>query len=47
MSGASMELPVIHCDPFDCMLIAQALVENVVVVTGDACIMAYDVEFVW
>ena len=44
---ATMELPAIHRDPFDRMLIAQALVEDMVIVTADASIMAYDVRFVW
>jgi PIN domain nuclease of toxin-antitoxin system len=37
-------LPLIHRDPFDRMLIAQAQVEHLTLVTRDAEIPKYDVE---
>jgi PIN domain nuclease of toxin-antitoxin system len=37
-------LPVIHKDPFDRMLVAQALVEDLVLVTSDARIHEYSVK---
>jgi PIN domain nuclease of toxin-antitoxin system len=36
-------LPLIHGDPFDRMLIAQALTEGLVLATRDRTIMRYDV----
>jgi PIN domain nuclease of toxin-antitoxin system len=36
-------LPRHHNDPFDRMLIAQALTENLMLVTGDEAILRYDV----
>lgn len=41
------ELPLIHRDPFDRMLVAQALAESLVVVTSDAQIPRYGVPVVW
>jgi PIN domain nuclease of toxin-antitoxin system len=40
-------LPPLHKDPFDRMLIAQARVENMLLVTSDKQIEAYDVRTVW
>ena len=40
-------LPPLHKDPFDRMLIAQARVENMFLVTSDKQIQAYDVRTVW
>jgi PIN domain nuclease of toxin-antitoxin system len=40
-------LPDYHRDPFDRLLIAQARVENLYLLTGDAQIRNYDVEIVW
>ena len=37
------ELPPLHRDPFDRMLIAQAVVEQLTLVTRDATIQRYDV----
>lgn len=36
-------LPPLHGDPFDRLLIAQALEDGLVLVTGDQAIMRYDV----
>lgn len=40
-------LPTIHRDPFDRMIIAQAQLEDLAIVTGDAAITRYDVETIW
>ncbi|MBC8091793.1 MAG: type II toxin-antitoxin system VapC family toxin [Pseudonocardia sp.] len=40
---AVAELPLLHGDPFDRMLIAQARVEGLTLVTADRKISAYDV----
>lgn len=41
------ELPAIHGDPFDRMLVAQAIVEDLDIVTGDQAITAYPVRTIW
>ena len=41
---AAGRLPLIHSDPFDRMLVAQAQVEHLTLVTRDAEIPKYDVE---
>ena len=41
---AAGRLPLIHRDPFDRMLIAQAKTENLTLVTRDAEIAKYDLE---
>ena len=40
-------LPLIHADPFDRMLIAQAKVENLTLVTVDPEILRYDVAAIY
>ena len=40
-------LPVIHRDPFDRMLVAQAQVEGLPILTADPAISRYDVETIW
>ncbi len=40
-------LPTHHRDPFDLLLVAQAQVENLPMVTGDAQIKRYEVEVIW
>ena len=40
-------LPLHHRDPFDRMLIAQALEDRLVVVGADAAFDAYAIERVW
>ncbi|MBI2886976.1 MAG: type II toxin-antitoxin system VapC family toxin [Chloroflexi bacterium] len=40
-------LPLLHRDPFDRLLIAQAQVENLAILTGDPAIARYDVAIVW
>ena len=41
------DLPAIHGDPFDRLLIAQATVERAVVVSGDSIIARYPIPVVW
>jgi PIN domain nuclease of toxin-antitoxin system len=40
-------LPLHHRDPFDRLLVAQAELEGLVVLTGDPQIAAYGVQTVW
>ncbi|NSW81661.1 MAG: type II toxin-antitoxin system VapC family toxin [Syntrophothermus sp.] len=40
-------LPLIHRDPFDRLLIAQAQIENLPILTADPQISRYDVEVIW
>jgi len=40
----SATLPLLHRDPFDRLLVAQAQVEGLTLVTADANILAYDVK---
>lgn len=44
---ALAELPQIHADPFDRMLVAQALVEDMDLVTGDEILHRYPVRTIW
>ena len=41
------ELPLHHRDPFDRLLVAQAQVEGLSLLTADAQIFRYDVDLVW
>jgi len=41
------ELPEIHDDPFDRMLVAQALVDDLDLVTGDERIRRYPIRTIW
>jgi PIN domain nuclease of toxin-antitoxin system len=43
----SMELPFIHRDPFDRLIIAQAVVEGMNIITADENIVKYDVSNIW
>lgn len=40
-------LPFIHNDPFDRLLIAQAQIENLTLITKDHIILKYDVKTFW
>jgi len=40
-------LPFIHRDPFDRLLIATAMAENMTILTADEIIKQYDVPSVW
>jgi PIN domain nuclease of toxin-antitoxin system len=44
---ALRSLPPIHRDPFDRMLVAQAVVENAVLLSCDANIKQYPVRVIW
>jgi PIN domain nuclease of toxin-antitoxin system len=41
------ELPRLHKDPFDRLLVAQSLLEGVPIVTSDPLIMQYKVKVIW
>ncbi len=45
-AARSLTLPAMHGDPFDRMLIAQALVEGLVLATHDPVIAQYDVPVI-
>jgi PIN domain nuclease of toxin-antitoxin system len=40
-------LPDLHRDPFDRMLVAQAIAEELTLVTGDRAVRAYPVPTIW
>jgi PIN domain nuclease of toxin-antitoxin system len=40
-------LPLLHCDPFDRLLIAQALLEELILVTRDAMVSRYPIQTLW
>ena len=40
-------LPPLHGDPFDRLLVAQAMVDGLTIVTSDRLVAAYDVETIW
>jgi PIN domain nuclease of toxin-antitoxin system len=44
---AVYELPAHHYDPFDRMLIAQAQIENMVILTADSVFRKYKVAMLW
>ena len=44
---ANLDLPLIHGDPFDRLLIATAISENMKFITSDKENQQYDVEWVW
>jgi PIN domain nuclease of toxin-antitoxin system len=41
------DLPLHHHDPFDRLLIAQALIEGMVILTSDAAFRKYSVDVLW
>ena len=41
------ELPRLHRDPFDRLLVAQAQVENMLLLTADTQIRRYSVKVIW
>ncbi len=41
------ELPLVHNDPFDRMLVAQARNEGMVLMTADAILEKYPIEILW
>jgi PIN domain nuclease of toxin-antitoxin system len=40
-------LPFIHRDPFDRMLIAQAIIGDMAIITADSNILKYNVSIIW
>jgi len=46
-AGVQATLPFHHRDPFDRLLIAQALVENIPLVSNDALFEQYGISRVW
>jgi PIN domain nuclease of toxin-antitoxin system len=40
-------LPLLHRDPFDRLLVAQALLEKLRILTSDRQVAQYDVETLW
>jgi PIN domain nuclease of toxin-antitoxin system len=40
-------LPVLHRDPFDRLLLTQARVENLVLISGDSRVRAYGGDVLW
>ena len=40
-------LPIIHRDPFDRLLVATAIAEQMTIITADANIARYDVSHIW
>lgn len=41
------QLPRIHGDPFDRLIISQAMTENLVIITKDGMIPQYDIKTIW
>lgn len=41
------QLPRIHGDPFDRLIISQAMAENLVIITKDGTIPQYDIKTIW
>lgn len=41
------QLPPIHGDPFDRLIISQAITENLVIITKDGTIPQYNVKVLW
>ena len=41
------DLPFHHRDPFDRLLVSQAIHEGLMLITGDEALAAYDVETAW
>jgi PIN domain nuclease of toxin-antitoxin system len=46
-AAAVAELPLHHGDPFDRLLVAQARLENAVIVSRDRRLAAYGVPVLW
>ena len=41
------ELPYIHKDPFDRLLISSAIAEELTIITADENIQKYEVRWIW
>jgi PIN domain nuclease of toxin-antitoxin system len=46
-TAAVLELPFHHRDPFDRLLVAQALVEKVAIISNDPALDAYGITRLW
>ena len=46
-AAAVGELPLHHRDPFDRLLVAQAMLERAAVVSADPALQPYDITVVW
>ena len=46
-AAAVERLPPHHRDPFDRLLVAQSILEDLPIVTGDRTLARYDIEVVW
>lgn len=46
-TAALIDLPYHHRDPFDRLIIAQAMVENIPVLSGDTPLDAYPIQRIW
>lgn len=46
-ADALRRLPMLHRDPFDRMLVAQASVEELAIVSRDALLRQYEVKVFW
>ena len=44
---AYFDLPLHHYDPFDRQIIAQAIAENIPIITPDEAFENYPVEVIW
>lgn len=44
---AVARLPLLHRDPFDRLLVCQAQIENLPILTGDGALAQYGVEVIW
>jgi len=42
-----LELPFVHKDPFDRLIISTAIAEDLTIITIDENIQKYDVKWVW
>jgi PIN domain nuclease of toxin-antitoxin system len=40
-------LPLHHRDPFDCMLIAQAIAEDIILISADRVFTLYPAQIMW
>jgi PIN domain nuclease of toxin-antitoxin system len=40
-------LPLIHRDPFDGIIVATAITENMIIVTSDEEVQKYEVSWIW
>jgi len=46
-TSALTKLPYHHRDPFDRLLVAQALIESIPILSGDATLDAYGIKRLW